>query len=390
MNWRYTSPRSLDRLQQTALSLMVMLTLLTFVAANVHAMLWQSSEWLVSTVLPAVVVELTNEERSTAAAPPLQRNQTLDAAARLKAEHMAKEEYFSHFSPNGVSPWHWFDEAGYTYAHAGENLAIHFTDSAEIVEAWMHSPLHRKNIVNNQYTEIGVGTAQGEYEGYKTVYVVQLFGTPAVPETEETETVPIITPEPSVVAEELPDFYSTTTAVAVVEAPTSTPNSTPTANATATALTLAAAADETVETGNATHSPAVVPHTAPIATGAPAGSFAESENTLHVTEAKSPDTKIIRRSLIATSSGLAVANMSPTIKPHAGATVASIATQPNALLQSLYVLLGSVVVMLLLASIVLEMRRLHLVQVAYGVLLLVGMGGLWYAHALLTTGAVIA
>jgi hypothetical protein len=50
----------------------------------------------------------------------------------------------------------------------------------EVVEAWMNSPAHRENIVSGKYTEIGVGTAKGTYDGYETVYVVQLFGTPAV------------------------------------------------------------------------------------------------------------------------------------------------------------------------------------------------------------------
>ena len=95
-----------------------------------------------------MVVDLTNEERAMNHAAPLQRNAVFDEAARLKAEHMARYEYLQHFSPDGVSPWHWFDKAGYRYAFAGENLAIHFTDSDEVVEAWMNSPAHRQNIVD--------------------------------------------------------------------------------------------------------------------------------------------------------------------------------------------------------------------------------------------------
>ena len=54
---------SLDKLQKTALSLMAVLTLVTFVGSNLQAILWQSSDWLVSTVLPATVIDLTNQER---------------------------------------------------------------------------------------------------------------------------------------------------------------------------------------------------------------------------------------------------------------------------------------------------------------------------------------
>ena len=44
----------------------------------------------------------------------------------------------------------------------------------------MESPLHRENILRDEYTEIGVAAVEGEYKGYDTVYIVQLFGTPAV------------------------------------------------------------------------------------------------------------------------------------------------------------------------------------------------------------------
>ena len=168
-----------DKLQKIALGLMGGLVVLTFMLANAHALLWQSSDWLVGAVLPSTVVQLTNEERSDNNASPLLRNATLDAAAAMKAEHMARNGYFAHFAPDGTSPWYWFDQAGYVYAHAGENLAIHFTDSDEVVDAWMNSPTHRANIVDSKFTEIGVGTAKGKFNGHNTVYVVQLFGTPA-------------------------------------------------------------------------------------------------------------------------------------------------------------------------------------------------------------------
>ncbi len=182
--WRWFIPHqnndfTPDLLQRTALFLMGGLAVLTFTMSNVYALLWQQSAWLTSAVLPAVVVDKTNIERKELALPPLVRNSVLDAAAQLKADDMAKNSYFAHYSPAGVSPWHWFNEAGYRYVHAGENLAVHFTDSKEVVEAWMDSPTHRANIVNQNYREIGVGTARGTYDGYETVFVVQLFGTPA-------------------------------------------------------------------------------------------------------------------------------------------------------------------------------------------------------------------
>jgi hypothetical protein len=70
-------------------------------------------------------------------------------------------------------------------------------------------------------------------------------------------------------------------------------------------------------------------------------------------------------------------------------SVASIATQPNSLLQMVYSVIAFLVVFLLIVSVILDLRRLRLVQVAYGLLLLFGMGGLWYVNSLLTAGAVI-
>lgn len=155
------------------------LVLVSFAMAHLQSLIWMTSDWMVSTILPAVIVSETNEERRDDALPPLVRNPILDAAATMKAEHMAANQYFAHFSPDGISPWYWFEQSGYSFVHAGENLAIYFTDSSEVVDAWMNSPTHRANILDAQYREIGLGVAEGEFEGYDTIYVVQLFGTPA-------------------------------------------------------------------------------------------------------------------------------------------------------------------------------------------------------------------
>ena len=59
---------------------------------------------------------------------------------------------------------------------AGENLAVNFVDSQDAINAWMNSPIHRDNILNNNFHEIGVGTAKGIYEGKETTFIVQFFG----------------------------------------------------------------------------------------------------------------------------------------------------------------------------------------------------------------------
>lgn len=157
-------------------------------------------EQLLSAVLPSVVVDLTNTERTERNLSSLTRNSLLDKAAKLKAEHMRDNDYFAHFSPDGISPWYWFDQIGYDYIHAGENLAVFFDDSDEVVQAWMDSPLHRDNILKAEYTEIGVATVKAAHDGYDTVFVVQLFGTPA-------QTAPIaqaVVPQPQKILAEEP------------------------------------------------------------------------------------------------------------------------------------------------------------------------------------------
>ncbi len=170
-----------DFLERMSATIMLVLMILSFSIANLQALLWIGSDWMVSTVLPATIVDLTNNERSELQLGTLTRNTKLDRAAKLKAEDMAEHSYFSHYSPTGVSPWHWFDKVNYVYLHAGENLAVHFNDSSDVIDAWMDSPLHRANIMDGKYTEIGVGTARGEFGGVPTVFVVQLFGTEQKP-----------------------------------------------------------------------------------------------------------------------------------------------------------------------------------------------------------------
>ena len=131
-----------------------------------------------ATVLPSVITELTNDDRLEAKLPKLKTNPLLAEAAQLKAEDMARRGYFSHVDPDGREPWYWFNQIGYHYTSAGENLAVNFFDSSEIEKAWMNSPAHRENILKRQFTEMGIGVAAGEYEGYNTLFIVQFFGHP--------------------------------------------------------------------------------------------------------------------------------------------------------------------------------------------------------------------
>ena len=131
-----------------------------------------------SAVYGSVLVALANNERSINNAGKLTVNATLERAAQMKADDMASKGYFAHNSPEGKTPWYWFEQAGYNYEYAGENLAVNFNDSDEVHTAWVKSRGHFLNIINPRYTEIGIATSTGMYKGREAVFVVQMFGTP--------------------------------------------------------------------------------------------------------------------------------------------------------------------------------------------------------------------
>ena len=147
---------------------------------------------LLASISASNVVSLTNIERQGDNLPVLRTSDLLTQAAQLKAEHMADNEYYAHVSPDGKTPLYWLDRVGYKYLNAGENLVIDRTTAEQAVSAWMHSKDHRANILRPQFTEIGVGVADGRYKGEDTIFVVQVFATPypSVPAVREPEPAP--------------------------------------------------------------------------------------------------------------------------------------------------------------------------------------------------------
>lgn len=139
----------------------------------------ESGGSFLAAVIAGDIVSLTNAERLANQAPRLTENKLLSASAQAKAEDMAAKGYFSHVGPDGKQPWAWIESAGYDYRYAGENLAVRFVDSSDVVKAWMASRSHRANLIKPVYREIGVGIANGIYKGAPATFVVQHFGAPA-------------------------------------------------------------------------------------------------------------------------------------------------------------------------------------------------------------------
>lgn len=128
---------------------------------------------------PSEVVRLTNEKRAASGLAPLTLNQTLSSAAYTKGRDMIDRDYWAHIAPDGTQPWKFFNDFGYRYKYAGENLARDFSSANAAVEAWMGSPTHRENILNPKYKEIGIGVVEGDLAGVDSTVIVQFFGATA-------------------------------------------------------------------------------------------------------------------------------------------------------------------------------------------------------------------
>lgn len=150
-------------------------------------------------VTETTLENFANQTRQAIGLAPLVENQKLNQAAEAKAENMVQNQYFSHTSPTGITPWFWFLQAGYKYKYAGENLAIGFYESEEVYQAWLNSPSHKANILNPNYTEVGTAVVKG-FGPNDSVVVVQEFASPAPIKTaavKKTNVKPVVTqPQP--------------------------------------------------------------------------------------------------------------------------------------------------------------------------------------------------
>jgi uncharacterized YkwD family protein len=103
------------------------------------------------------VIELTNQERRNNGLADLQADAALSNVAREKSRDMQENNYFSHTSPTYGSPFDMIRDFDISYNSAGENIAQGQRSPEEVVQAWMNSEGHRANIMNGDYTHIGVG-----------------------------------------------------------------------------------------------------------------------------------------------------------------------------------------------------------------------------------------
>lgn len=118
------------------------------------------------------VIRLTNGERARYGLSPLVPDWELSRVARYKSADMRDKSYFSHTSPTYGDPFNMMRHFGVSYRSAAENIAAGQRTANEVVQSWMNSPAHRRNILNGSYTHMGSGYASGGDYGH---YWTQLF-----------------------------------------------------------------------------------------------------------------------------------------------------------------------------------------------------------------------
>ncbi len=124
--------------------------------------------------LASELIELINETRAEYGLNALVSDENISAIALAHSIDMAEYDYIDHISPTGVGPFDRLDTEGIYYMSAAENIASGFLTAQKVLESWMNSASHRQNILNGDFTHIGVGYHAGGSNG--TYWTLMLIG----------------------------------------------------------------------------------------------------------------------------------------------------------------------------------------------------------------------
>jgi uncharacterized protein YkwD len=125
----------------------------------------------------AQLLQMLNAERQKIGAPPLRISSQLAQAAQRHADDMAKNNFLSHEGSDGSTMESRIQETGYAFSAIAENVAGGQPTPESVIQTWLNSSGHRRNMLNPEYTEIGIGYATNSSSQY-THYWTQVFGTP--------------------------------------------------------------------------------------------------------------------------------------------------------------------------------------------------------------------
>lgn len=156
-----------------------------------------------SDLSPENILNAVNKERSLRNLVTLSSNSKLSSAAQSKSDDMQARHYFAHVDPDGHYIWDKIVAAGYSpYLQLGENLAIEFYDTNSLMSAWMNSPTHRANIIQEGFRDQGMGLTFGDSQnGQYHSAITNTFGAQALPPAKPKVVAPaktIETPSPVV------------------------------------------------------------------------------------------------------------------------------------------------------------------------------------------------
>lgn len=122
------------------------------------------------------IITLANEQRVNNGLVPLQANEELIKLAQIRADDMRLQNYFDHVDPNGHGLGYFLKQIDYDYLIAGENLAINFYNNERLIDAWMNSETHRRNIMNPIFQDIGLYQENMDTKNHEKPVIVMILG----------------------------------------------------------------------------------------------------------------------------------------------------------------------------------------------------------------------
>ncbi|MGW1676604.1 CAP domain-containing protein [Saccharopolyspora sp. NPDC002376] len=125
------------------------------------------------------LLDLTNNARAGAGCPPLRLNANLNEAAAEHSADMAHQNHFEHTGSDGSDPADRTQAAGYPGNYIGENIAAGYDSPTAVFQKWMETAVHRGNILDCEFTDLGVGHAEVPTSQYRT-YWTQDLGRPPI------------------------------------------------------------------------------------------------------------------------------------------------------------------------------------------------------------------
>jgi uncharacterized protein YkwD len=108
------------------------------------------------------VVDLINEHRRTVNCPALQWISVVASVAQSHSSDMVRRNFFSHTTPEGLSPFQRLERVGIKYTRAAENIAAGQTTGEQVFHSWLSSAGHRRNIEDCALRQHGIGFTRGQ------------------------------------------------------------------------------------------------------------------------------------------------------------------------------------------------------------------------------------